>query len=313
VKQKQSLRTGIVGMGPIGSILAAHLIEAGQTVIPCDIDRRKIDRIKSRGIRLEGTIQKQVMVTEACHDVPTLADYDPDLLILAVKASFLTRVLEAAVPLKSDKLFVMCAQNGIDNEREAARYFGRRKTLRMVINFGGGMVDPNTVRVTFFNPPNYVAALHPEGHTPARRIADLLNAVQLATEIPENIQRHVWEKAILNATLNPICAITGKTMKEVMDFPPTVRLVQAVIDESLRVAEAEGLRLGENFRELGLQYLRQGGRHRPSMLVDLDRGQKTEIGWLNEKIAAYGRKHSVPTPINLALSALIRLLEQSKE
>ena len=46
---KSPLRVGIIGMGPIGSILAANLVDAGAFVIACDIDRAKIDMIKEAG------------------------------------------------------------------------------------------------------------------------------------------------------------------------------------------------------------------------------------------------------------------------
>ncbi len=63
------LRVGVIGMGPIGSALTAHLIDAGAFVVPCDIDREKIDLIKKEGIRLENIIQREVSVEKACYSV----------------------------------------------------------------------------------------------------------------------------------------------------------------------------------------------------------------------------------------------------
>jgi 2-dehydropantoate 2-reductase len=313
METKRPLRIGVVGLGPVGCILTAHLIEAGQSVIPCDIDREKIAAIKSEGIRLENVIQKRVTVTEACTRVQELVNHDLDLLIVAVKTPYLEAVLQAAQVLDSERLFVLSAQNGIDNEQTVARFFGTRKTLRMVINYAGNMRGKNTVQVSFFNPPNYLAALDPAGEPLAHRLAEILNSVHLDTVVSERIQDHVWTKAIMNATLNPICAITRRTMAEVMDYPPTRELVEAIIDEAVQVAEQAGIHLGEQYKAYSMAYLEKGGRHRPSMLVDLDNQSPTEIDHLNGKIVEYGRRYGVPTPINQTITALIRRLEAHGE
>jgi 2-dehydropantoate 2-reductase len=146
----------------------------------------------------------------------------------------------------------------------------------------------------------------------AATVADLLSSVGLQTEAPEDIRKYVWEKAILNSALAPVCAITGLTMKDVMDSPDGLALVGRILDESISVAEAEGLRYGADFRDFCLNYLKGGGYHRPSMLVDLDAGLPTEIDRMNGRIAEYGRKHQMPTPVNQTITALVHMLEQAK-
>jgi len=180
----------------------------------------------------------------------------------------------------------------------------------MVVNFAGNMADDNTVHVSFFNPPNYVASITDAGNDMAKRVADLLNSVKLETEIPTDIQDYVWAKAILNASLSAICAVTRRTMKEVMDFPDTLALVEGIIDESVRIAEMERIELGNKFRRFSIRYLKNAGHHRPSMLVDLENGDPTEIDDLNGRILQYGRKHCLPTPFNQSVTALVHLLEK---
>lgn len=307
------LRVGIIGTGPVGSTLAAHLKEAGAMVIPCDVFPEKIDAIKSKGIRLTHTIEKQVKIDHACYTVQELGMHDPELIIIAVKTPDNSKVIKQIREIDNGTLHVMCAQNGIDNEVEVGQAFGDQRTLRMVVNFAGNMSDNHTVHVSFFNPPNYVASITDAGNGMAKRIVDLLNSVKLETEIPEDIQDYVWEKAILNASLSAICALTRRTMKEVMDFPRTLELVEGIIDESVRVAEMERIELGHKFRRFCIRYLKNAGHHRPSMLVDLENGDQTEIEYLNGKIMQYGRKHCLPTPLNQSVTALIHLLEKRRE
>jgi 2-dehydropantoate 2-reductase len=307
------LKIGIIGLGPVGATLAVHFLEAGAFVVVCDIDPKKIDMIKKDGIVLKHTIEKHVQIEEVCYTLPELKMYDLDLVIIATKATALGKVVKQLSEITTEKMYVLCAQNGIDNEQKASSEFGEDKTLRMVINYAGNMSERNTVHVSFFNPPNYVASMMPQGNHMAEKVAELLNSAGLETEIPEDIQDFVWEKAILNAALSAVCAITRRTMKDVMSFPKTLELVEAIIDESARVADVEGIELGKKFRRFCIQYLKNAGHHRPSMLVDLEDGRRTEIDFLNGKIVEYGRKHYLPTPLNQSVTALIHMLEYSPE
>lgn len=307
------LRIGVIGVGPVGSTLTAHLIDAGAYVVPCDIDRIKVDKIRENGIRLTGSIQKEVKIPDACYSASELAKYDLDLVVISVKTPYLNQVLTQLLEVVSERTFVMCAQNGLDNELEVAKVFGKDRTLRMVINYAGKMVDPITVLVTFFNPPNYVASLGSAGNPVAETFTKLLNSVDLKTVIPDDIRIYIWEKVILNASLAPVCAITRHTMKDVMDSTQGLNLVEAILDESICVAVAEGFDFRPNFRSHCIRYLKSGGHHRSSMLVDLNNNLPTEIDCLNGRIVEYGYKHSIPTPMNQAIAVLIHLLEQSPE
>jgi 2-dehydropantoate 2-reductase len=109
--EKNQLRLGVIGMGPIGQTLAAHLIDAGAFVVVCDIDRPKIDAIKKDGIYLERLLQKQVRVDAACYAADELKEYDLDLVAISVKASYLKDVVSALSSTSLEKTFILCAQN----------------------------------------------------------------------------------------------------------------------------------------------------------------------------------------------------------
>jgi 2-dehydropantoate 2-reductase len=298
----------------VGSILAVHLKEAGAHVVPCDVLTERIDAIRKHGIKLTYTFEKSVSFKDVCYSPQELGMYDLDLVVVCVKTPALRKVIDQLAEIDSQNFQIMCAQNGIDNEIEVARIFGDPRTMRMVVNYAGNMADQHTVHASFFNPPNYVAPMLPDsGKEVLEKFVEYLNRTGLTTEIPDDIQDYVWEKAILNAGLSAICAISRRTMKEVMDFPKSFDLVEALIDESVRVAEKEGIDVGKKFRRFSIRYLKNAGHHRPSMLVDLELGHPTEINFLNGRIVEYGRKHCVPTPLNQSVTALILLLQQMSD
>lgn len=309
MKSLTPLKIGIIGLGPVGSVLAVHLKVAGMEVFGCDIDKKKITAIQKQGIRLVNAIQRHEFLSSVCRSIPELMKDQLDLVAIAVKAPYLSAVISQLEECKGS-FFVLSAQNGIDNEQELARVFGPERTLRMVINYAGNMVDQSTVQVTFFNPPNYLAPLRSEGRELVNALVAGLDKANLETQIPERINYFIWEKAILNASLSPVCALTGKTMQEVMDYSTGRELVTAIIKEGIQVAAAAGIVFPAGFVSHCLHYLDQGGNHRPSMLVDLDLQRPTEINQLNGKLVEYGLLYGIETPMNRTVTTLIRLLEQ---
>jgi len=210
------LKIGIIGMGPVGSILAVHLLEAGAFVVACDINKNRIGSIKKNGIRLKHTMEKEIPVTNTCLAVVDLQKYDLDLVVISVKAPYLKSVLAELEETLAEKTFVMSGQNGLDNEETIAQIFGNDRTLRMVVNYAGNLDENGGVQVTFFNPPNYITALGAKGTGIASQSTELLNTTSLETVVLDDIRVQTWEKAILNAALSPVCALSRRTMRGVM-------------------------------------------------------------------------------------------------
>jgi 2-dehydropantoate 2-reductase len=102
-------------------------------------------------------------------------------------------------------------------------------------------------------------------------------------------------------------------MKEVMDSSPLREIVKNLLLEGVKVAEGTGVKFSDNFYESGLSYLNKGGYHKPSMLVDMEKGGKTEIDFLNAKIVEYGEKLDIPVPFNWTVTTMIKGLEQKKQ
>lgn len=303
-------KIGIIGLGPVGLILAVHLKEAGCDVVICDVDKMKINLIRNEGIRLEETINKSSFFNHVCANVDELKEYELDLIIVALKTYQVPSVLPGLVRLNNEKMCFVSAQNGLDVEAMLSDVFGESKTLRMVINFAGNLNAPNVVKVSFFNPPNYIASLDDSQTGVVKFLTETLNNVQLQTESIHSFEiiKRVWEKNILNSALSPLCGIGKLTMKEAMDMPDTVELVEVIIQEAMEVAEAEKIKFEDDFIRKCLRYLKKAGNHFPSLAVDLMNNRSTEIDYMNGKIVEYGRKHYIRTSLNLALTNMVKAM-----
>ena len=122
-----------------------------------------------------------------------------------------------------------------------------------------------------------------------------------------------WRKVIFNAATNPIGALTGLTHGRVCERPDLRALVTALVDEGKAVAAAQGIALDADPEELIDHAARPDVAydHKASMLQDVEARRATEIDYLNGGIARFGRELGVPTPLNDAVTQLVKALEDS--
>jgi len=58
-----------------------------------------------------------------------------------------------------------------------------------------------------------------------------------------------------------------------------------------------------------MEYMRNAGDHKPSMLMDIEANRRTEIDFINGKFVEYGERTGIATPYNNTLRALVKGLE----
>ncbi|TAL68140.1 MAG: ketopantoate reductase family protein [Bacteroidetes bacterium] len=304
-------KIGVVGLGPVGLILSTFLKEADCDIAICDMLKEKMNLIHNEGITLVGKMEKHCFFNYAFSSLDEILSHGIDILICSVKAYHVDYILDQIVKHnKNDNLLIISAQNGIGVATKYAERFAESRVFRMVVNFAGNLFAPNTVNVTFFNPPNYIASKDDSRNDVSQWYADVLNSVGLSTESTDSFTQtnKVWEKTILNAALSPLCAISKLTMKEAMSDKDTNEIVEKLILEAMEVAKAEEIKLPDNFVKLCIRYLKNAGDHFPSLAVDLMNKHETEIEYMNGKIVEFGRKHYVRTPLNLTFTNLVRAI-----
>jgi 2-dehydropantoate 2-reductase len=308
--KKNNIKIGIIGLGPVGMILADKFQEAGCEVALCVRNEVKHNKIKNDGIVLENVIESKSNFDKVYRNISDFAALDLDYLVFALKSYQVAAALEEASQLNTEKLTVVAAQNGIDVEELLIPTFGESKVLRMIVNYAGNMVTPNTVKVTFFTPPNYVGSVNDARTKEAEQFADLLNSVNLTTKAVDSFEllKRTWEKTILNSSLSALCGVGRLTMAEAMNDPDTVELIEQIISEAVEVASTEKINFPDDFIRQCMRYLKKGGDHFPSLAMDIINNRQTEIDYFNGKIVEYGRKHYVRTSLNLSFTNMVKAM-----
>ncbi len=307
----QPRRFAVVGAGPVGCIVAAFLAKAGYEVTLCDVVPALLAPAMDPGIRLEGAENFQQKVTRTCLSIDDLAQYDPEVIFITVKANALPLIASALEGFYKEGMYVISWQNGIDTELELTKTLGRGAVMRAVVNYGCGLAAPGHVRLPFHHPPHYLQELDPKAKPATVAIAQALTRCGLQTEDTQEIISMVWRKGVLNACMNPVCAVTGLTMNRAMNDPIVFQIVNALVKECIQVARANEINLGWDFYPHAIEYMSKAGDHKPSMLMDIEAGRRTEIDFINGKFVEYGRRVGLDTPYNKTMSALVKGLESS--
>ncbi|MBI3141237.1 MAG: 2-dehydropantoate 2-reductase [Bacteroidetes bacterium] len=310
MSNNQPLNIGIVGLGPVGMIMAVKLQEAGCQVSLCVRNEVKRNRILTEGIKIENVFQAQAAFTQVYASLGSLVDLPLDFLIIATKSYQVPELIPHLAMLNTEKITVVAAQNGIDVEQLLIPTFGESKVLRMVVNYAGNMVSPNVVKATFFSAPNYLGSLNDSRSAQAQALANALSSTGLETKTVDSFElfKRAWQKTILNSSLSALCGVGRLTMAEAMADPDTVELIEQTINEAVVVAEKEKVRFPDDFVRQCLKYLKNGGDHFPSLALDLINGRPTEIDYFNGKIVEYGRKHYVRTSLNLSMTNMVKAM-----
>ncbi|MGH7804854.1 MAG: ketopantoate reductase family protein [Candidatus Binatia bacterium] len=306
----------MIGSGAMGASLAAIVAPHVPTVIVVRNPERD-GRIRRAGIQVEGALAAFGR-PDVVGSIDDLADIHPiDLVFVATKTTAIPSVCEAMRPHRKELPCIVSYQNGIEPGRTIIRLLGTPNVVRMVINYGGSVLEPATatgpyrVRISFEDPPHFVGG-EPEVAEFARALAPELTRMGLVTEFVADIDREVWRKGILNAASNPVSALVRAPIGDLMASPARP-LIERLLTEAIAVARGAGIDLGDGFQTSALDYLGHAAAHMPSMAEDVISGRPTEITQLNEQISARGRALAIATPTHDAIVDLIRTFDWRAE
>ena len=299
----------IVGCGAIGSLFAAHLAKGGEVeVYAFDVSQAHVDAIQRNGLRLSGAGEVHVKLAKASTDPSELpvCDYG----IVATKAIHTASAIQAAARCFNDHSAVCSVQNGVGNEEIIAEHV--KYVIRGTTFPAGHIVEPGHVGFDIQG-DTWVGPFEAT-RTPMHRVEELagfLTRGGMNTIALPDARGAQWTKLIFNAATNPVGALTRLHHGAASRFPPTGELFDALIAEGKAVANAMGIELHGNPKDLVTKGANAPGKHNASMLQDVLASRTTEVDFMNGAIVKYGEKYGVPTPLNQAMWALIKGLEHS--
>jgi len=305
----------ITGLGALGTVFATMLKKAGHRVHA--LTREKyLSALADKRLRVTGIWGEHEALLDGIHStIDPLRNTAFDLIILTVKSYDTAAAIEQVKALVGGDTLVVVAQNGYGNYETVAAAIGRERALLARIIFGVKLHAPGRAEVTVI--ADDVRMGQPEGAIDPGRvkaIAAAINQAGVPTSYAENVSAILWDKILYNAALNPLGAVLECTYGRLAENPETRRLMDRIIDEVFRVAQAHNIPLNwrtaeEYRRHFYTRLVPPTAKHFPSMYYDVKAGKRLEIDALNGAIVKLAQEKGISVPVNETMTALIKAKE----
>jgi 2-dehydropantoate 2-reductase len=306
VTQQESWpKIAVVGAGAVGGYFGGLLARAGAPVVM--IGRPAfVEAVKKSGLFLD-TLQFQVSVRlEASAELSAVRG--AEVVLFCVKTTDNAVTARALAPLLAPGALVLSMQNGVDNVEQICAA-APIEALSSVVYVAASVPQPGHVK----HAGRGDLVVGPENEK-TQRIAALFSRANVTCRISENIDGELWTKLIWNCALNAVSALGRAKYGQIAASADARKVVEATAYEVLAVARAArihlpGLEDPQAALAGALKIATQLAEAFSSTAQDLNRGKLTEIDSLNGYISRRGAELGVPTPVNHALYALVKLAE----
>jgi 2-dehydropantoate 2-reductase len=322
------VRIVIAGAGAIGGYIGARLARAGADVV-LFARGPHLRAMQTRGLRVTSAEGESFDIKpQTTGDLAAIGKVD--VVFLGVKAHSLTALAPQLPPLFGADTVVVSTQNGIP-WWYFQNYGGELDGLRLE------RVDPGGVIASTIEPRRIVGSLayfatdlaepgvihHTEGNRisfgepdgtkseRAKSIAEALIAAGFRCPVTPRFRHEIWVKLLGNVAFNPISALTGGTLEELVRHPDTNRLVRQLMVETETVAGKLGIELPISIdqRMAGAEKV---GAHKTSMLQDYEAGRPMELEAVVGAVVELGERLGVPMPCTRAVYACAKLLDEHR-
>lgn len=306
------MKVAIIGPGALGCLLAARFRLAGEEACLVDYRSERAEFLTQQGLLLrtpQGNDTKVKVQAKLAGEVGPV-----DLAILTVKTHQTSSAVQALPLLLSAGGLALTLQNGLGNLEEMARVMGQARLLGGASILGATKLREGEVLQAGLGPTSIGP---PPGSriTPAEveAVAALFRRAGFPCRVRSDIEAALWEKLLVNVGINPLTALLQVKNGDLLNIPPAWELAVAAATEAQAVARTCGISLTVDPEARLREVCTATAANRSSMLQDVTAGRRTEIEALNAQVAARGESHGVPTPVNQALTQLIRALEESRK
>lgn len=324
------MKVAIYGAGAMGTVLGAYITKAGYDIDLINRNKNHIDALKTTGAKIIGKIDFTQEVVALLPEEMT-AVYD--IILLMTKQRYNTEIVQSLVPFLAENGIICTMQNGLP-EPSVADVVGPNRTAGCTMSWGatfhGNGISELTSDASRETLTFSIGKYGENDDTNFNHIVTLLNTMGTVT-IEENFIGARWSKLLVNAAFSGLSVVTGNNFGTIAKNKQSRLLALEAIKECIDVGLAANINIepiqGKDVVKL-MNYnnpikksisffllpiaMKKHKLIKSSMLRDLQRGLKTEIDSINGTVCAYGKRVSVPTPINDQIVNLVHQIEEGK-
>ena len=301
----------VVGAGAVGALFGSALARQGAPVsVVC---RSDYDAVKSGGYDIRSPLlgdhrfRPQAVFREAAE-----CRTPPDYLILTSKVLPGSDRAALIRPAVGPRTVIVLIQNGVDIEPPIASAFPDHELLSSLAFVAVGRTAAGAVHHQSLG--SLIMGRYPVGSTPsAARLAALFEASKVGCRLTDDIVGARWQKAVWNATFNPI-SIMGGVLDTAMMLATEQNetFVRQAMTEVCAVAAADGHPQSPKLVDQMISSTRAMPAYKTSMALDYENGRPMEIEAILGNTVHAARRLSVSVPALDAIYALARMIDNAR-
>jgi 2-dehydropantoate 2-reductase len=310
----------VLGAGAIGTVFGGFLAKCNHRVAL--LGRKEIiSSVNSDGLYIKGIWgEHHLHSVRGYIDLEELREKEGgengfDLALVTVKSYDTENIVEMFSSVFPDSLPVVSFQGGLGNIEPIIRLRGKENVIAGSTGFSAHSVTPNTVMVTACDKEARVGGMQNGiAHNRVKGIADLLSAAGIPTLPTTEIDKIIWNNALLGSALYGLAAVLGVNYGFLGDHEAARKLISGIVQEFFAVLEKENKQVDWADPEAYLQDLfgqlipLRHDWHSPTFR-EIQNGKRTEIDAFNGAIVNLAHTHEIDAPLNW----LIRNLVKAKE
>jgi 2-dehydropantoate 2-reductase len=299
------MRIAVVGAGGVGGGFGAALAKAGADVV--FIARgAHLAAMKSQGLKVQGP-------RGDVHVVPTRATDDPasigtvDFVLFCVKLWDVESAGQTIKPLIGPDTAVIPLQNGIDAAERLIPILGDKAVMGGVAQISASITAPGVIQQVGTFMRIIFGELDGKRSKRAEDFLALCLKGGFDAALSDQILTELWMKFILLAGNASVVALARQPMGKLRDDPDIRPIFISAWQESIDVGRATGVTLPAGALAKIIDFLDHAPpAMKPSMALDLERGNRLELPWLGGKVVELGRKLAIPTPTHSLMYAMLK-------
>lgn len=298
-------RVAVVGAGAVGGYFGGMLANAGAHVIM--IGRKPfVEAVRQSGLFHDTLHFRKHVPVHASTEMS--ATEGAELILFCVKSLDTVTTAKSLAPFLSPGADFLCLQNGVENAEQVRNATGI-EALPVVVYVAVSVPQPGQIKHVARG--DLVLSESPR----TRTLAEIFERASIPCRLTNNIEGELWAKLLWNCALNAVSALGQARYGEIAASADACRLMQAVVDEFMNVAQAAGVLL-PNVPDPAagmagvMKIATQMSEAMSSTAQDIQRGRRTEIDSLNGYISRRAAELGVSAPVNHTLFTLVKLLEK---
>jgi 2-dehydropantoate 2-reductase len=300
----------MLGAGSLGSAIGGTIAAGGSEVTLIDTYNEHVQAVNKAGLVLHTADGEKPVKVRAVLDSRGLEP--ADLVIVLVKSFHTEDAMQGARNLVGPDTVVMSMQNGLGHEDVLADVVGRAHVLGAKTYVGGMLLKPGHAVAGTAGKETIIGELDGQVSERAKAIAAEFNRAGLKTVVSDNIIGTMWDKLLINVATGAVSAITRLPYGPLYKSPEIEGIAVAAVTEAMAAAKALGVVL--SIREPREAWFKASAGlpadFKTSMLQSIEKGQRTEIDFINGAVVRAGHRAGIATPVNETLVACIKGIER---